>query len=337
MGVFADPAPADRYAAFEADVPKIETSDLVQGGDETAPSNKTGRGLNRRVTAVAQQLSDLIGADVRDSSVRAHARKAAELYRLFGNRMFAGSDVTSPAPNTVRLPSSCRILVNGYWYEPSADRDKSDLPESNSGGLYLHFSGFDPETNRPVFELVTAGADGVAEFAWTNGVRSVADPTRFFLCNWATNGIGTVTVTFPAKPLADSDLALPVGMPVPWIRKGSADALPSNWIALTGGTVSQPRSPFHGLAVPDLTNRFVRGAAASAEVASTPSGGSDTHSHTTGTNPTTASPGNEVIENNTSVVGGGAINNHLTAHTHSVSTANHVPAYRGFQYAMRIY
>lgn len=335
MGYFA--TPDDRYSAWDSSVPKWELTDPVEGGPEDSSDNKVPRALHRRVESVMQQLSDGFGADLRNSSNRAHARKAAELYRLFGNRMFAGSEVTAPAANTIRVPAGTRILVGGYWFEAAENLDKDDLPPGDSGGLYLHRTGFDPATHRPVFALVTAGQNGVAEFSWTNGVRSVTDPDRFFLCNWATSGLGAVTLTYPATPLDDDMLALPIGVPVPWIRKGSADALPPNWIALTGGTVNQPRSPFHGLAVPDMTGRFARGAASDAEMGSTPSGGSDTHSHTTGTNPSTGAAGQTVIENNVSVVAGGADNNRLTAHTHSVSTANNVPAYRGFLYAMRIY
>lgn len=337
MGTFA--TPDDRYAAWDGSVPKWEITDPVEGGAEDSSDNKVPRALHRRIEAVMQQLSDGFGADLRDSSVRAHARKAAELYRLFGNRMLAGTEVTSPAAQTVRVPSSARILVGGYWFEPAEHLEKDDLPTSDSGGLYLHRTGFDPATHRPVFALVTGGSNGVAEFTWTNGVRSVSDPDRFFLCNWSTDGLGVVTVTHPAKPLDDDALALPIGMPVPRILKGSADELPPNWRALDGGTVSEPRSPFHGVALPDMSDRFIRGASSPAQAGAVPAGGSNTHNHggATGTNPTTATPGQTVIENNVSVVAGGAINNHLTAHTHPVSSANNIPAYRGMQIVMRIY
>jgi len=339
MGNFAEPS--DKYASWSGSVPKLETTTPVLGGEESAPLNAPHLALHNRISNVMQHLSDTAGLDLTASDARAHARKAAELYRLFGNRMFAGTPVTSPANNTVRLPTDSRILVGGYWFEPSSNLEKNDLPNSSGGGLYLHRTGFDAATHKATWELLSGGADGVGEFSWTNGLRAVADADKFFVCNWATSSGGVVTLTNTAKPLKDDDLAMPIGMPVPWIKKGSSDVLPPNWIALTGGTVDEPRSPFDNATLPNLNGKFLRGDTNANQVGAIPSGGADSHSHgaNTALNVTAGSAPSPdaVIENNNWSGGNPAHDNMPTIHRHAITSDSNIPAYRGFQYVMRLY
>jgi hypothetical protein len=76
-------------------------------------------------------------------------------------------------------------------------------------------------------------------------------------------------------------VAVPVGSVISWW--GNAASPPSGWKVCDGTAVSDTGSPLNGQSVPDLRNRFVRGA--SGDVRTTPvSGGADTvdltHRHT---------------------------------------------------------
>jgi hypothetical protein len=69
---------------------------------------------------------------------------------------------------------------------------------------------------------------------------------------------------------------VPIGAILPW-AKNSFNAvltLPENFLECNGQTVNDGESPMDGEALPDLTGRFLRGAALSGD-----SGGADSHTH----------------------------------------------------------
>lgn len=143
--------------------------------------------------------------------------------------------------------------------------------------------------------------------------------------------------------------AAPTGSVVMWML----NTVPTGWLACEGANVS--RATYAALfavlgttygvgdgsttfGLPDFTSLFPRGAA---DPTSSPTGGSDTHDHgaATGSNTTGISVSVPTVNNRTA---GGAVNAQSGAatvtdpgHTHSVSSASNVPAYRKVRFIIK--
>jgi len=75
-----------------------------------------------------------------------------------------------------------------------------------------------------------------------------------------------------AKLAAGVGLGVPIGAVLAWW--GDSSNVPQGWVVCDGGTVNDAGSPLNGLAVPDLTDRFIRGAIGNVR-GQTPTGGAD--------------------------------------------------------------
>jgi hypothetical protein len=71
---------------------------------------------------------------------------------------------------------------------------------------------------------------------------------------------------------------VPIGAVIDWWRPNDTFPVPDGFQICTGGVVNDAQSPFNGETLPDLRNRFIRGAASFAGIGDT--GGASTHTHT---------------------------------------------------------
>ncbi len=70
---------------------------------------------------------------------------------------------------------------------------------------------------------------------------------------------------------------VPVGTVIDWWRPNNTFAIPAGFQICDGSTVTDGQSPFQGLRLPDLRNKFVRGASTPSDVGK--GGGSASHKH----------------------------------------------------------
>ena len=120
---------------------------------------------------------------------------------------------------------------------------------------------------------------------------------------------------------------VPVGTILPWAKNISGmPSLPSGFVECQGQTLSDTGSPLNGQTIPDLNGRFLRGATSSGGA-----GGSDDHSHSGNTSPSSDPP---------VFVSEAPANTPVTRddHTHSFVTdaSNHLPSYYEVVWIMRV-
>lgn len=72
-------------------------------------------------------------------------------------------------------------------------------------------------------------------------------------------------------------MSVPIGGVIDWWRPSASFSVPDRFQACDGSVVTDPDSPLFDTTLPDLTDKFVRGAASSTQVGET--GGIETHSH----------------------------------------------------------
>ncbi len=95
----------------------------------------------------------------------------------------------------------------------------------------------------------------------------------------------------PSVSTGTGDGNMPVGTVIDWWRPNNNFPVPTGFKICDGSTVDDEESPFNGFNVPDLRNKFVRGAESLADIGAT--GGSESHKHTVESSSTsTSSAGN---------------------------------------------
>lgn len=160
---------------------------------------------------------------------------------------------------------------------------------------------------------------------------------------------GVDGIMFPDNTLqttaAGGSASVPIGAVLDWWRPNSTFAVPQGHKICDGSVVNDAESPFNGQTLPDLRNKFIRGAATVDDIGQT--GGTSIHTHTI--SGSTESIG--VTMGTSTVNTGGASGSmwmatsshrHITdSHSHTAgslanSTKNHTPPYVGLLKIMRI-
>jgi hypothetical protein len=128
-----------------------------------------------------------------------------------------------------------------------------------------------------------------------------------------------------AEVLLLQDERLPIGTVVPWFRPNGAAAIPTNWAACDGSTLTSGNHNFPGIAgsvtLPDLRNKFILGAnAADANGAAAAAVGDATIDTATGApGPQTSGGSNKIVQTTAQMPGHSHTftGNALGAHVHS--------------------
>jgi hypothetical protein len=97
----------------------------------------------------------------------------------------------------------------------------------------------------------------------------------------AAGGFKFPDATVQTTAVTGSGGGVPVGTVLDWWRPNSSFPIPEGYQICEGSVVSDPQSPLNGFTLPDLRNRFVRGAATLDVVGLT--GGAETHDHSVST------------------------------------------------------
>ena len=129
----------------------------------------------------------------------------------------------------------------------------------------------------------------------------------------------------------DTGVQVPIGGIIQWAKTlTGVPAIPTGYVECDGATLSDSESPINGQAVPNLTNKFIRGATASGGT-----GGSDTmaHTHTGSTGGPSATVAVEKLNENISPASGN--------HSHSFTTSaasndDNKPAYYAVVFIIRV-
>jgi hypothetical protein len=172
-----------------------------------------------------------------------------------------------------------------WWTESSTVATRSGAFATMLGRIQPFAPGV---FNRPLWlEITISGRKlaprqelGASAYAMTAlGVRDGA-VTGTMIAAGTITGDRLVDHTITEKQLAPG-ISVPIGGVIPWW--GDSGAPPDGWAVCDGHTLSDSSSPLNGLPLPDLRDRFVRGA--TGNVRSAPiAGGSATidlsHSHT---------------------------------------------------------
>lgn len=123
-------------------------------------------------------------------------------------------------------------------------------------------------------------------------------------------------------------IQIPIGGIIAWVKSfgNTPQVLPYGWAICNGSTLSDSQSIFNGLALPNLTEKFLRGNSTSGGT-----GGADSHSHTITTAivyGTTTVDTN--LDNATNTVA-----NDSHSHDGSTDTVNNMPSYYEVVYIIR--
>lgn len=94
------------------------------------------------------------------------------------------------------------------------------------------------------------------------GQRGAVDLVGGGAVSIATLPSGEIEISAPTG--GGGGAGVPIGTVVDWYRPDQTTLPPTGWVVCNGQTISDGTSPFNGKVVPDLTGRFVRGAALSA-------------------------------------------------------------------------
>lgn len=115
---------------------------------------------------------------------------------------------------------------------------------------------------------------------------------------------------------------IPVGGIISWAKSvaGVPQTLPYGWALADGSTLSDAQSIFNGLALPNLTDKFLRGSSTSGGT-----GGTETHSHSVNLNDATTAVGLGAAD--TSVVPLG---------TYNTAASSSLPSYYQVVFIIRI-
>lgn len=125
---------------------------------------------------------------------------------------------------------------------------------------------------------------------------------------------------------------VPIGAMIPWLKSlTGVPSLPEGWVECDGSAISDSDSPMNGQNTPNMTGKFLRGAATSGGT-----GGADTHNHGGSTSliggdryaSEAASGSYTGLSHYSGSACGGAVQ--------GISTNNNIPAYVEAVWIMRI-
>ena len=179
---------------------------------------------------------------------------------LAGTSSFATTTQTASVLSNLScsINNSGTITINGDFVLSN---------NSTTLGLTLHQSSIYAEM--PNADLYLNTPSGFVDITGNNGIR---------LNNVVTAPNITGSLFGTASIAKYSPGIVPIGSIVSWLQSlTGTPALPSNFVACSGQTISNPLSPYNGVTLPDLNGNqyFLRGNNTDGST-----GGSETHNHT---------------------------------------------------------